>query len=87
MCYSTGKYTACRSVHACFSPELLQALAAKGLIKYISFVNHVRSFSLSVLFCTLHRVIDSVSESLKKILYLRVKVALHVFLGISMPSE
>ena len=31
MCYSTGKYTACRSVHACFRPELLQALAAKGL--------------------------------------------------------
>ena len=27
----TGKDTACRSVHACFRPELLQALAAKGL--------------------------------------------------------
>ena len=31
MCCSTGKDTACRSVHACFRPELLQALAAKGL--------------------------------------------------------
>ena len=31
-CYSTGKYTVCRRIRASFSPEILQAVAAKGLI-------------------------------------------------------
>ena len=32
MCYRTGKYTVCRSVHASFRPDILQAGAVKGLI-------------------------------------------------------
>ena len=32
MCYRTGKYTVCRRVRASFSPEILQAVAVKGLI-------------------------------------------------------
>ena len=32
MCYRTGKYTVCRQVCTSFSPEILQAGAAKGLI-------------------------------------------------------
>ena len=32
-CYRTGKYTVCRRVPASFSPETLQAGAAKGLIE------------------------------------------------------
>ena len=30
-CYRTGKYTLCRRVHAPFSPDILQAVAVKGL--------------------------------------------------------
>ena len=30
-CYRTGKYTVCRRVRVSFSPEILQALAVKGL--------------------------------------------------------
>ena len=32
MCYRTGVYAVCRHVHASLSPEILQALAVKGLI-------------------------------------------------------
>ena len=31
-CYRTGKYIVCRRVRASFSPEILQAVAVKGLI-------------------------------------------------------
>ena len=31
MCYRTGKYTVCRRVRASFSPEIVQAVAEKGL--------------------------------------------------------
>ena len=31
MCYRTGKYTVCRRARAAFSPEILQAVAVKGL--------------------------------------------------------
>ena len=31
MCYRTGKYTVCRLVRASFSPEIVQAVAEKGL--------------------------------------------------------
>ena len=34
MCYKTGKYTVCRRVRAFFSPEILQAGAVKGLIRF-----------------------------------------------------
>ena len=31
-CYRTGKYTVCRRVRASFSPDILQAVAVKGLM-------------------------------------------------------
>ena len=32
-CHRTGKYTVCRRVRASFSPEILQAVAVKELMK------------------------------------------------------
>ena len=34
-CYRTGKYTVCRRFLAFFSPEILQAVAVKGLTSHI----------------------------------------------------
>ena len=38
-CYSTGKYTVCRRVRVSFSPEILQALAVKGLIPILGIIH------------------------------------------------
>ena len=46
-CYTTGKYTVCRRVHASFSPEILQAGAVKGLMVSSSCE---RSYSTIVMF-------------------------------------
>ena len=34
-CYRTGKYTVCRRIRAFFSPDILQAVAVKGLSKFL----------------------------------------------------
>ena len=39
MCYRTGEYTVCRRVRASFSPEILKAVAVKGLPKFFGVVD------------------------------------------------